>query len=220
MLKRAKTVTSVCYFTKRTPRLRPEWLKMLGTNLTRFQTGQKIIELAKKTNLTELTQGRNILSLIKNILSREYSLTVNGICLFCQENILSLLDDMSDDVADDGAMWTPFWWRGWWLSAYVSDDVAVFSGENSGNVWFFRQIYGETSASSTGLVSTPILMIFISPDSYRREESPQLVKSKILELWKFCNFEQRAEKHVFLCLSFPNVLIPICCAYWTESKYK
>jgi len=108
MLKRAKTVTSVCCFTKRTPRLRPEWLKMLGTNLTRFETGQKIIELAKKTNLTELTQGRNILSLIKNILSREYSLTVNGICLFCQENILSLLDDMSDDVADDGAMWTPF----------------------------------------------------------------------------------------------------------------
>jgi len=49
-----------------------------------------------------LTQARNILSLIKNILSREYSLTVNGIFLFCQENILSLLDD----VADDRAMWT------------------------------------------------------------------------------------------------------------------
>jgi hypothetical protein len=29
MLKRAKTVTSVCCFTKWTPRLRPEWLKML-----------------------------------------------------------------------------------------------------------------------------------------------------------------------------------------------
>ena len=50
-----------------------------------------------------MTQGRNILSLIKNILSREYSLTVNGIFLFCQVNILSLLDD----VADDMAMCTP-----------------------------------------------------------------------------------------------------------------
>jgi len=57
--------------------------------------------VGQKTNLTELTQGRNILSLIKNILSREYSLNGNGIFLFCQENILSLLDDMSDDVADD-----------------------------------------------------------------------------------------------------------------------
>jgi hypothetical protein len=34
------------------------------------------------------------------------------------------------------------------------------------------------------------------------------------------NFEQRAEKRVFLCLSFPKALIPICCAYWTESKHK
>jgi hypothetical protein len=106
MLKSAKTVTLVCCLTKRTPRLRPEWLKMLGTNLTRPKTGQKITELAKKTNLTELTQGRNILSLIKNILSREYSLTGNRIFLFCQENILSLLDDMADDVSDDRAMWT------------------------------------------------------------------------------------------------------------------
>jgi hypothetical protein len=48
MLKSAKTVTSVCCLTKRTPRLRPEWLKMLGTNLTRPKTSQKIIELAKK----------------------------------------------------------------------------------------------------------------------------------------------------------------------------
>jgi len=180
------------------------------------KNGSKNHWVGQKTNLTELTQARNILSLIKNILSREYSLTVNGIFLFCQENILSLLDD----VADDRAMQTLCWWRGWWRSAYVSDDVAVFSGENSGTVWFSRQISGETSASSTGLVSTPISMIFISPDSYRREESPQLVKSKIWELWKFCNFEQRAEKCVFLCLSFPNDLIPIYCAYWTESKHK
>ena len=99
MLKRAKTVTSVCCFTKRTPRLRPEWLKMLGTNLTRPKTGQKNHWVGQKTNLTELTQGRNILSLIKNILSREYSLTSNGIFWFCQENILSLLDDVADDVA-------------------------------------------------------------------------------------------------------------------------
>jgi hypothetical protein len=48
MLKRAKTVTSVCCFTKRTPQWRPEWLKMLGTNLTRPKTGQKITKLAKK----------------------------------------------------------------------------------------------------------------------------------------------------------------------------
>jgi len=184
------------------------------------KNGSKNHWVGQKTNLTELTQGTNILSLIKNILSREYSLTGNGIFLFCQENILSLLDDVSDDVADDRAMWTLCWWRGWWLSAYVSDDVAVFSGENSGTDWFFRQISGETSASSTGLVSTPISTIFISPDSYRWEESPQLVKSKIWELWKFCNFEQGAEKRVFLCLSFPNALIPICCAYWTESKHK
>ena len=34
MLKRAKTVTLACCFTKWTPRLRPEWLKMLGTSLT------------------------------------------------------------------------------------------------------------------------------------------------------------------------------------------
>ena len=53
-----------------------------------------------------MTQERNILSLIKNILPQEYSLTVNGIFLFCQENILSLLDDVADYVADDGAMWT------------------------------------------------------------------------------------------------------------------
>ena len=44
------------------------------------------------------------MSLIKNILSlsREYSLTINEIFLFCQENILALLDD----VADDMALWT------------------------------------------------------------------------------------------------------------------
>jgi hypothetical protein len=74
---------------------------MLGTSLARPKTGQKITELAKNTNLTVLTQERNILSLIKNILSqsREYSLTVNGIFLFCQENILSLLDDVDDDMA-------------------------------------------------------------------------------------------------------------------------
>jgi hypothetical protein len=102
MLKRAKTVTSVCCFTKRTPRLRPEWLKMLGTNLTRPKNGSKALSWPKNQSDRELTQGRNILSLIKNILSREYSLTGNGIFLFCQENILSLLDD----VADDMAMWT------------------------------------------------------------------------------------------------------------------
>jgi hypothetical protein len=62
------------------------------------KTGQKITELAK-TNLTELTQGKNILSLIKNILSREYSHTVNGIFLLCQKNIPSLLDDVADDMA-------------------------------------------------------------------------------------------------------------------------
>ena len=49
MLKRAKTVTSVRCFTKQTPRLRPEWLKMLGTTLTRQKTGYKITELAKKS---------------------------------------------------------------------------------------------------------------------------------------------------------------------------
>jgi hypothetical protein len=48
MLKRAKTVTSACCFTKWTPRLRPERLKMLETSLTRPKTGQKITELAKK----------------------------------------------------------------------------------------------------------------------------------------------------------------------------
>jgi hypothetical protein len=48
MLKRAKTVTSVCCSTKQTPQLRLEWLKMLGTNLTRPKTGQKITESAKK----------------------------------------------------------------------------------------------------------------------------------------------------------------------------
>ena len=143
------------------------------------KNGSKNHWVGQKTNLTELTQGRNILSPIKNILSQKYSLTVNGICLFCQENILSLLDDVSDDVADDRAMWTLCWWRRWWLSAYVLDGVTVFSSENSGTDWFFRQISGETSASSTGLVSTPISTIFISPDSYRREESPQLVKIKI-----------------------------------------
>ena len=40
-------------------------------------------------------------------------------------------------------------------------------------------------------------MIFISSDSFRREESRQVVKIKIWELWKFCNFEPRAEKRVF-----------------------
>jgi len=45
MLKRTKTVTC---FTKWTPRLRPERLKMLGTSLTRPKTGQKITKLAKK----------------------------------------------------------------------------------------------------------------------------------------------------------------------------
>jgi len=70
------------------------------------KNGSKNHWVGQKTNLTELTQGRNILSLIKNILSREYSLTGNGIFLFCQENILSLLDDMADDVSDDRAMWT------------------------------------------------------------------------------------------------------------------
>jgi hypothetical protein len=82
----------------------------------------------------------------------------------------------------------------------VSDDVALFSGENSGTDWFFRQISGETSASSTGLVSTPISMIFISTDSYRREESPQLVKSRSE------NFENSATlnrelKNVFFSVS-------------------
>ena len=163
------------------------------TKLDSAKNGSQNHWVGQKTNLTELTQGRNILSLIKNILSREYSLTVNGIFLLCQENILSLLDD----VADDRALWTLCWWCGWWLSACMSDDMAVFSGENSGTVWSFRQISSETSTSSTGLVSTPISTIFISPDSYRREESPQLVKIKIWELWKFCNFEQRAEKRVF-----------------------
>jgi len=101
MLKRAKIVASACCFTKWTPRLRPKWLKMLGTSLARPKMGQKITELAKNTNLTVLTQEKNILSLIKNILSqsREYSLTVNEIFLFCQENILSLLDDVADDMA-------------------------------------------------------------------------------------------------------------------------
>jgi hypothetical protein len=68
----------------------------------------------------------------------------------------------------------------------MSDDMAVFSGENSGTVWSFRQISSETSTSSTGLVSTPISMIFISPDSYRQEESPQMSKSR------FENFENSA----------------------------
>jgi len=174
-----------------------EMVENARNQLDSAKNGSKNHWVGQKTNLTELTQGRNILSLIKNILSREYSLTGNGIFLFCQENILSLLNDMSDDVADDRAMWTLCWWRGWWLSDYVSDDVAVFSGENSGTNWFFRQISSVTSASSTGLVSTPISTIFISPDSYGREESPQLAKIKIWELWKFCNFEQRAEKRVF-----------------------
>jgi hypothetical protein len=40
-------------------------------------------------------------------------------------------------------------------------------------------------------------MIFISLDLYRREESPQLIKIKIWELWKFYNFEPRNEKRVF-----------------------
>jgi hypothetical protein len=48
MLKRAKTVTLTCCFIKCTPRLRPEWLKMLGKTLTHPKTGQKITELAKK----------------------------------------------------------------------------------------------------------------------------------------------------------------------------
>lgn len=40
------------------------------------------------------------------------------------------------------------------------------------------------------------------------------------------NFENSATlnrelKNVFFqCLSFPNALIPICCAYWIESKHK
>ena len=40
------------------------------------------------------------------------------------------------------------------------------------------------------------------------------------------NFENSATlnrelKNVFFqCSSFPNALIPICCAYWTESKHK
>ena len=91
------------------------------------KNGLKYHWVGQKTNLTELTQERNILSLIKNILSqpreysisvngiflfyqenilslpKEYSVFVNGIFLFCQENILSLLGDMADDVA----MWTP-----------------------------------------------------------------------------------------------------------------
>jgi hypothetical protein len=48
MLKRTKTVTLACCFTKWTPRLRPERLKMLGTSLTLPKTGQKITKLAKK----------------------------------------------------------------------------------------------------------------------------------------------------------------------------
>ena len=60
------------------------------------------------------------MSLIKNILSRsrEYSLTVNGIFLLCQENILSLLDDVADGVAipvydmdDDSAPMCLVMWR-------------------------------------------------------------------------------------------------------------
>jgi hypothetical protein len=99
---------------------------MLGTSLTRPKTGQKITELAKKTNLTELTQGRNILSLIKNILSREYYLTVNGIFLCCQVNILSLLDGVADDMAmctsvddvdDDAAPTCLVTWQMTWQSS-------------------------------------------------------------------------------------------------------
>jgi hypothetical protein len=61
MLKRAKTVTSVCCFTKWTPRLRPEWLKMLETSLTRPKKGQKITELAKKKQSEEpFVVARNV----------------------------------------------------------------------------------------------------------------------------------------------------------------
>jgi hypothetical protein len=152
----------------------------------------------------------NILSLL-NILSlwMEYSYSVKRIFRY-----------YLDDVADDMALWNICWWRGWWLSVNVSDDVAAFLGLNSGTILFFRQISSEPSASSTGLVSTLILMIFILSDSYRWEESPQVVKIKIRELCKFCNFEPRDEKRVFQCSSFPNALIPICCAYGIESKHK
>ena len=73
-----------------------------------------------------------------------------------------------DDVDDDSAPTC----RMTWLSSQAR--IPALSGFSD-----FRQISGKTSARSTGLVSTPISTIFISPDSYGREESPQLVKSKI-----------------------------------------
>ena len=71
-----------------------------------------------------------------------------------------------DDVDDDSAPTC----RMTWLSSQAR--IPAMTG-------FSGRFSAKTSAGSTGLVSTPIWTIFISPDSYGREESPQLVKSKI-----------------------------------------
>jgi len=120
MLKRAKTVTSMCCFTKRTPRLRPEWLKMLGTNLTWPKTGQKITELAKKPIWPSwLREGifchGNILLLVT-----EYSYSVKRIFCYCWMTcwmtclmtwlVTGQCGPSVDDVDDDPALTCRITW--------------------------------------------------------------------------------------------------------------
>jgi len=70
MLKRAKTVNSACRFTKWTPWLRPEWLKMLGTILTRPKTGQKNRWVGQKHQCDRVDLGKEY-----SVFDKEYSVT-------------------------------------------------------------------------------------------------------------------------------------------------
>ena len=81
---------------------------------------------------------RNILSL-----PREYSVTINGIFSFCQENILSLPREYSVSVSGIFSFCQENILS---LLGDVADDVAVFSGKNSGGLVFpanFRRNFGE-----------------------------------------------------------------------------
>ena len=92
MLKRAKTIISVCCLTKRTPRLRPERLKMLGPSLTRPKTATKSLSWPKN-QFDRVDSGKEY-----SISDKAYSVKANGIFCHCQRNILSLLTEYSHYV--------------------------------------------------------------------------------------------------------------------------
>lgn len=88
-----------------------------------------------------------------------------------------------------------------WLSCWRG---VFFSGDFSGGL-VFPATFRQTSASSTRLVLTPILMIFIPLESSRRDASTGVIKIHIWGLSKNWNFSQRRKICVFKCSSLPEL---------------